>query len=305
VTAARSTTFARDSVGCDCRSRAATAKRGAKSKRNATATTASAGARVDKHDPQDNNRLAMTVHSRAGLSATDDAPAAAQSQTVHAREPWRALIALFLCVLSGISNSCVSPAHAERLAPRPAQQPDAGAPSLPSPTPSPCVRDSECGWDNACLPSMCVAGGAPRAGRVCDESGPEPGSCRCSNGVCTLERPQLVQATSPETGCNRANCGLSPQDGRCHVTAAERMVPVRDGDRYCSCDARSDRCVAAVQEPVPCQSWRDCSWADRPFRVVHSRVRRRPVPRPVRPCRDGEFDTRCVNRRCVVVRWGC
>jgi len=68
--------------------------------------------------------------------------------------------------------------------------PSAVAPSAPSPssapapTPAACASDGECRWNDGCFPTACVLG-KPQP-RACDESAPEPGTCRCRAGRCAL-----------------------------------------------------------------------------------------------------------------------
>jgi len=173
-----------------------------------------------------------------------------------------------------------------------------------SPTSSRCTRDEVCGWDDPCDPSRCVLGGRRHA--VCERSHPPPGECRCHRGACTLQRHDASTTRSPETGCRTsAECSLDAGTGVCHVQRVSATPAIQVGEHFCDCERASGRCIARRYEPVRCRSWRDCSWAESPLRAVSSREVRRPVPRPVRACRDAEVDSRCVNGTCVLVRWLC
>jgi hypothetical protein len=193
-------------------------------------------------------------------------------------------------------SGCVAEARAQT-----APSTDASAPRAAAR----CLRDEQCGWDEACAPTRCVLGGARRPAR-CEESAPEPGECRCLLGACTLRRNDLATTRSPETGCRTsAECGLEPSTGVCRVRRGSSTPPITPGDRFCDCERSSGACVERTLEPVRCRSWRDCSWTYSPLRAVSARQVRRPVARPVRACRDAEVDSRCVDGTCVIVAWRC
>lgn len=199
------------------------------------------------------------------------------------------LVALFSgCVRDGMAQPRPSPA-------------DGGSAS----SPAPCGADGECGWDDPCVPTRCVAAGSSRPA-ACRRSAPEPGSCRCVIGACTLQRGDLESTRSPERGCQTsADCDLDRPTGVCRVRAATLAPPANPGDRFCDCDTATGACVQREQAPVSCRSWRDCSWTRSPLRAVPSAQVRRPVPGPVRACRDGSIDSVCERGTCRVVTWGC
>lgn len=199
--------------------------------------------------------------------------------------------------LAALLSGCVPDALAQ---PRPTPA-DAGS-TAPI---ARCANDSQCGWDDPCLPTRCVAQGRRRPA-ACDESGPEPGQCRCVFGACTLQRNALDSTRSPERGCrSSADCDVERSTGVCHVRATTLAPPVNEGERYCDCDTATSTCIQRAYESVPCRSWRDCSWTRSPLRAVPSRQVRRPVNRPVRACRDAEVDSVCSRGVCRIVAWGC
>ncbi len=65
---------------------------------------------------------------------------------------------------------------------------------------------------------------------------------------------------------------------------------------------------AGVDAPVPCKTWRDCSYDDAsPPNAVSSKKVKRRFQRRVRPCRDSETDAVCDegSKTCRVVHWKC
>jgi hypothetical protein len=104
-------------------------------------------------------------------------------------------------------------------------------------------------------------------------------------------------------------CGLN-KDGSTCLVGGEPPYP-RDPERGTFCACRERRCEIVVSGPFPCASWRDCSWTTTPhLRPIPSKDRRRPFPRPVRPCRDGEVDSVCAEsdggtKVCRIEAWKC
>ncbi|MFO0559674.1 MAG: hypothetical protein U0269_16770 [Polyangiales bacterium] len=210
-----------------------------------------------------------------------------------------------LFVLAALLSGCVTDALAQPRRTPSNGRADAGADASVRSASAQCTNDSQCGWDDPCLPTVCVPRGQRRPA-ACDESAPEPGQCRCIFGACTLHRHELDATRSPERGCrSSADCDLERNTGVCRVRAATLAPPVNVGDRFCDCDAATSACVLRVYESVPCDSWRDCSWTRSPLRAVSSRQVRRPVNRPVRACRDGELDSYCFRGACRIVTWDC
>ena len=65
---------------------------------------------------------------------------------------------------------------------------------------------------------------------------------------------------------------------------------------------------AGADEPVPCKTWRDCSYDDsRPAHPISSKKVKRKIQRKVRPCIDSETDAVCddATKTCRVVHWKC
>jgi hypothetical protein len=199
--------------------------------------------------------------------------------------------------------------------------PDAAPPPAPDAAPAAwdgergdlCKVDGDCGFDDPCLPTRCVGTKAARAATACDESAPPPGSCGCASGWCQLHRD--AHAPSPETGCKADDdCALDASRGVCHVAPGRGgRGPIWDEGGYCRCDASSGLCRAEYVAPIPCQSYRDCSYLTDPLRPVPSSQTPRLKKQPVKPCADGEKDAVCVPasdapgapKTCRVVAWSC
>ena len=104
-----------------------------------------------------------------------------------------------------------------------------------------------------------------------------------------------------------ADCGMDPETSACRV-GGENPGPIWVEGPVCACS--SGQCVLTTQGPVPCRSWRDCSWVRVPrLHPVPASEHPRPTAHPVRPCRDGEIDSVCdVDGGagvCRVVAWSC
>lgn len=162
-----------------------------------------------------------------------------------------------------------------------------------------CTTDADCGWNDDCMPTRCVEAHPPQA---CDESGPEPGTCACLEGACTLK----PHTPPPPAGtCEPRACVVDRAAGTCVADDGG----VAEGVRYsepvevgpsCDCLRPDAGCVFTWFEPVPCESDRDC-WVDH-------LPRRHPVARPkalrkrdFKPCSDGEVAPKCgPEKRCVL-----
>jgi hypothetical protein len=167
-----------------------------------------------------------------------------------------------------------------------------------------CARDADCAWDHPCTPSRCVP--ASEAARVpeCEESAPPPGTCGCEAAACVV-RPKAPAGCGTDYDCaldaSREACALRPGAGG--------SGPIYESGSYCRCDKAAGACTFERYDPVPCQTYKDCSWELNPLRPVPSSLKPRPKSKPVRPCVDGEKDSVCQGpagkKTCRIVAWGC
>jgi hypothetical protein len=87
-------------------------------------------------------------------------------------------------------------------------------------------------------------------------------------------------------------------------------APLEREGPLCACDAASGRCVFRWIDPVPCRSWRDCSYQRDPrLHPVPSSETPRLHPGRFEPCRDGSVDSVCEEGEgggfCRVVVFSC
>jgi hypothetical protein len=162
-----------------------------------------------------------------------------------------------------------------------------------------CTSDLDCGWDQPCVAKLCV--GAPKTPFIgCDKSSEPPGVCTCIDHRCTLRRKTLLP---PTPGCKvDADCAFNASLGWCKpgTRKAER---IEEEGTICRCDAGA--CVLEVVDPVPCKKTADCSWLENPRRPAPASKVPRAFP-PVRPCKDGEWDSVCgASGHCRIVGWKC
>ena len=225
----------------------------------------------------------------------------------------------YVGVLVGAAVGCgrsAAPMTREQPAPTQAVVPIAidAAPAISSAPPAPparpgrgdfCKADADCGWDDPCLPARCGKAIAPVAGMKCSESGPPPGSCACVDSQCTLRRDHPEHGASAP-GCTAGGCALDVGGGRCALGPSTTLGPITEQGPLCTC-APSGRCDWSWSGPVPCTTWRDCSWTRDPrLRPVPSSLVPRPVDHPVAPCKDGERDAVCAPAgTCRIVAWSC
>jgi hypothetical protein len=146
---------------------------------------------------------------------------------------------------------------------------------------------------------------------ACDESSPAPGTCTCVEQMCTLRPKNLSYADSADVSCvDDKDCAVDVATAKCHPHGRTLIGPIHRQGPVCVCRPGMGRCVLQWQEPVPCESWRDCSWVRLPrLRPVPAKQIPRPVTRPVRPCKDGEIDSVCepdgARKTCTIVGWSC
>ena len=206
----------------------------------------------------------------------------------------------------------------------PAPSPVASATTTtPTPAPSPstsveptwrgdyCQKDADCGWDDPCAPHRCgkIASPSPV---VCDKSAAAPGTCTCIEDMCTLRPDKLSRGdTRGAPSClHDEDCAIDVATGTCHAKGQSLIGPIHREGPVCVCKPSMGQCALRWVDPIPCASWRDCSWVRQPrLRPVPAKDVPRPVPRKVRPCQDGEIDSVCESddgrKTCKVVGWSC
>lgn len=174
-----------------------------------------------------------------------------------------------------------------------------------------CHADADCGWDDPCLPRRCSELATPRPTSTCEAPPLAPGTCSCVEHQCTLRPRDPERSSSSPGSCNTdLTCAIDVGTGTCHADGKTLIGPIDVEGPVCLCDEKTRACAYAWSGPVPCQSWRDCSWAREPrLRAVPSSEQPRPVVRPVRPCKDGEVDAVCIGKDdqkfCRIVAWRC
>jgi hypothetical protein len=157
------------------------------------------------------------------------------------------------------------------------------------------------------------AAGVAIAVVACDRSGSVQSTASSVVPAPSVAAP-IVEAASADASRERActsdeACGWDEPRSAC-VVGGEPPYP-RDPERGMFCACREQRCELVVVGPFACASWRDCSWTTKPhLRPIPSKEERRPFPRPVRPCRDGEVDSVCAEndagvKVCRIRSWKC
>lgn len=172
--------------------------------------------------------------------------------------------------------------------------------------PASCTTDRDCDWDDPCVPKSCGAASSSSvaSGKRCD-SADAPGQCRCLGGGCMLVRPEAEREPSPVTCQSDSECAFDAANGRC-VNGTASALP--GPGIACVCDTLNKRCLQTHQGEVPCKTFRDCSWhhvSGRVTTVAPSWFIPRPMPRPVRPCKDGSVDSKCEAGKCTLEAWRC
>ncbi len=150
---------------------------------------------------------------------------------------------------------------------------------------------------------------------------PLPGSGAATappgSGVATAPPPgsgagatALPDATSPDTACSKdEECGIDNGETRCFKGGEPPFRRRPDRGAYCLCEA--SRCAIKTWGPLACDTWKDCSWTRNPYlRPISSKEVPRPKSAPVRPCKNGEFDSVCEangtgGKVCRIVAWKC
>ena len=187
--------------------------------------------------------------------------------------------------------------------------PDAAPAKTATPTAwrgEPCAAAADCGWDDDCMPTRC---GKPHTARaVCEESSPPPGACLCNEGQCSLKPDHPEVGRSATAGCTAdADCAVDVGAAKCHFKGQTLIGPINEQGPVCACDKASGFCDFQWAGPVPCQTWKDCSWERKPrLRPVPSSSTPRPMDHPVKGCTDGEVDSVCTKQHvCRIVAFSC
>lgn len=215
----------------------------------------------------------------------------------------RASRAPLLCALTVALAACSRPspdAHPpiapDPATPKPAPAPAPTASVVPSSPKQGCSTDTDCAWDDPCVPTACMpATGAPFVG--CDESTKPPGTCGCVLGACTLRRAD-PKTGAAKTGCSSsAQCAFEPKTGSCSAGSGPNHV---DEGGFCTCD--SGTCTPGFVDRTPCKTSAECSWLDDPLRPVPASK----VPRPAgKPCSGYARSAECRDGACVTTVWKC
>lgn len=171
---------------------------------------------------------------------------------------------------------------------------------------APCASDADCGWDDPCMPTRCMA--SEMHDMKCSESRPPPGACLCVAGACTLKPKTPPSSTQP---CAFRGCVVDRAGGRCvadtgGVAENFRTNPPVSTGPSCDCVKPATGCTFTWHDPVPCKTVRDC-W-------IELDPRPHPVKRPAhlrgrefKPCHDGEISPACNDAgQCVLgLGWRC
>ena len=165
-----------------------------------------------------------------------------------------------------------------------------------------CLADTECGWDDPCVPTRCVGASNVPSDLKCDETAPPPGTCSCVERRCSL-RPN--EAPAPAPSCRREACGLDQSAGRCVAgTQLEANRYIRTHGPACHCDQDTLECQFVWVEPIECEDENAC-WVSN-SRPYHPIARPKSLRgREFRPCRDGEVAPVCTDGMCGVVPFKC
>lgn len=183
--------------------------------------------------------------------------------------------------------------------------PAAGEDTVAKPPPTgygaDCKEDSECAWDDPCVPAACVGASEAKPAAACEESGPPPGTCGCVDHHCVM-RPSEPAAEGPS--CAGKACGLDQARGVCmsgEMTEANEHVELGPA---CVCSDEGRRCELQWIEPPSCKSSKDCWVTDTPphYPIARSKQLRK---REFRPCKDGAFAPTCRAGKCGLISYSC
>jgi hypothetical protein len=190
----------------------------------------------------------------------------------------------------------------------PSVTPDAAAAETPAPAwrGDTCASDAECGWDDPCHAQRCGTPTVASSSAICTRSAPPPGDCACVEDRCTLRPSQLAAGRSTEGTCEAdTDCAVDVGTGTCHVGGETHIGPIQQSGPVCVCQASA--CELTWVEPIPCETFAECSWEREP-RLRPTRAKT-PRTQPVEPCVDGEIDAVCEGeegaKTCRIRAWKC
>jgi hypothetical protein len=193
--------------------------------------------------------------------------------------------------------------------------PDPGAgpsatPSAPSAAPtaaaSTCAKDTDCAWDDPCLPKRCVAASAAPTAAGCDESVPPEGTCVCFDRRCAYRPAATRSPVSVDQPCTSPpDCTMDAAAGTCVPGADPDAQPLGTPGPHCRCDGHEPRrCHYVWVESIPCAVDADCWVSHEGF--AHPIARPRKLRgRRFRPCKDGEQAPVCRGGTCSLESYRC
>jgi hypothetical protein len=204
--------------------------------------------------------------------------------------------------------ACSEPAES---APSATPPPVVEAPAPPAAPPAPpppkgrgdhCQADSECGFDDPCMPKRCGTS-IPTGAAKCEESWKPNATCGCVENQCAWKWTAAPSEFAVAKGCSKdSECALDVGTGTCATGGSVMIGPIETQGPICGCEAGA--CVPKWVEPVPCDSWKDCDYATEPRLHPIPAVPKRTKAR--KACEDGSKDAVCTDQHvCAVVVWSC
>src|SRR5690349_18065410 len=229
-----------------------------------------------------------------------------------------AIVGLLVVACSGSPETRPAPAPAPGgegeppatpVAPAPAAA-DAAAPAVATPAPpadvSSCAADTDCAFEDPCMPTRCVSSAGPKPVVGCEKSAPATGTCVCFEKRCSLKPGPTHPVAAVDADCSYVpGCVLDRATGRCAPGKDDDFRADRSVGPRCDCDSKvPQRCHFSWLDPIECKTVDDC-WVD-PAPFSH------PIKRPkklrgktFRPCKDGEVAPACTDGRCNTRAYGC
>lgn len=188
----------------------------------------------------------------------------------------------------------------------PTKEPSAAPPAAPSTGAgaASCATDSDCAWDDPCVPKRCVAAASAPAPTACDKTVAPDGTCVCFDRQCAYRPAANRSPVSVEAACTSPpGCVLDVAAGTCAPgDDPDVRPPGRPGPR-CLCDGREPRrCHHVWVDPVPCASDDDCWVSAAGSPIARPRKQR---GRRFRPCKDGADVPACDSGTCILRRAAC
>jgi len=188
-------------------------------------------------------------------------------------------------------------------APEPAATPAAASSEGASRAAS-CAKDTDCAWDDPCLPKRCVAAASAPPPTTCDKSIPPDGTCVCFDRQCAYRPAAKRSPVSVEAACTSPpGCLMDVAAGTCAPGDDPDIRPPGQPGPRCGCDSREPRrCHYVWVDPVPCASDEDCWVSDGGSPIARPKKLRR---KRFRPCKDGENVPVCDSGTCVLRGAAC